>query len=150
MLEYKTTYFNPQKGFVIFQEFIPHFYEWRCVRIGDSYFAHKKIARNNKSSGTLIKAYDEVPVMLLDFIREMTERTGLSSVAIDLFDHEGRYLVNEIQCYFGQSDPYQMLVNSVPGRYRFKDGAWAFEAGDFASNACYDLRLEHALKMVDH
>jgi hypothetical protein len=88
--------------------------------------------------------------MLLDFIREITERTGITSVAIDLFDHKGRYLVNEIQCFFGQSDPYQMLVNSVPGRYRFTDGIWKFEAGDFASNACYDLRLEHALKMVRH
>lgn len=150
MEEYRQTYSNPQKGFVIFQEFIPHEYEWRCVRIGESYFAHKKVARNNKSSGTLLKAYDEVPVMLLDFIREVTERTGLSSVAIDLFDRDGRYLVNEIQCFFGQSDPYQMLVNSVPGRYRFADGVWKFEAGDFASNACYDLRLEHALKMVKH
>ena len=150
MNEYRQTWMSPQKGFVIFQEFIPHEYEWRCVRIGDSYFAHKKVARNNKSSGTLLKAYDDVPLMLLDFIREITERTGISSVAIDLFDHKGRYLVNEIQCFFGQSDPYQMLVNSVPGRYRFTDGLWKFEAGDFASNACYDLRLEHALKMVRH
>ena len=148
MNEYKTTFLNPQKGFVIFQEFIPHEYEWRCVRIGDSYFAHKKIARNNKSSGTLLKGYDEVPVELLDFIRVVTDRTGLSSVAIDLFDHEGSYLVNEVQCFFGQSDPYQMLVDSVPGRYRHVDGRWVFEAGDFASNGCYDLRLEHALSMI--
>jgi glutathione synthase/RimK-type ligase-like ATP-grasp enzyme len=148
MHEYRTTYLNPQKGFVIFQEFIPHDYEWRCVRIGDSYFAHKKIARNNKSSGTLLKGYDKVPVDLLDFIRQVTDRTGLSSVAIDLFDHEGRYLVNEVQCFFGQSDPYQMLVDSVSGRYRHIDGRWFFEAGDFASNGCYDLRLEHALSMI--
>lgn len=143
--EYRETYINPQKGYVIFQEFIPHEYEWRCVRIGDSFFAHKKIARNNKSSGTLVKAYDKVPTPLLDFIRETTDRTGLSSVSIDLFEKEGRFLVNEIQCFFGQSDPYQMLVDSIPGRFRFIDGEWVFEAGDFASNACYDLRLEHAL-----
>ena len=146
--EYRETFLNPQKGFVIFQEFIPHEYEWRCVRIGDSFFAHKKIARNNKSSGTLIKAYDKVPEALLDFIREMTERTGLSSVAIDLFERDGMFLVNEIQCFFGQSDPYQMLVDSVPGRYRLADGKWIFEPGDFASNECYDLRLEHALTLL--
>ena len=146
--EYRETFLNPQKGFVIFQEFIPHEYEWRCVRIGDSFFAHKKIARNNKSSGTLIKAYDKVPEALLDFIREMTERTRLSSVAIDLFDRDGMFLVNEIQCFFGQSDPYQMLVDSVPGRYRLADGKWIFEPGDFASNECYDLRLEHALTLL--
>ncbi len=146
--EYKGTFLNPQKDFVIFQEFVPHGYEWRCVRIGDSYFAHKKVARNNKSSGTLIKAYDSVPESLLDFVRETTERTGLSSVSLDIFDRDGEYLVNEIQCFFGQSDPYQMLVNSIPGRYRFVAGKWIFEEGDFASNACYDIRLEHALRSV--
>jgi len=78
----------------------------------------------------------------------MTQRTGLSSVSVDLFDSNGRFLVNEIQCFFGQSDPYQMLVDSVPGRYRLVDGRWLFEAGDYASNACYDLRLEHALNIV--
>lgn len=146
--EYRETYLNPQIGFVIFQEFIPHEYEWRCVRIGDSFFAHKKIAKDNKSSGTLIKSYDKVPERLLDFVRETTERTRLSSVAIDLFDTDGQFLVNEIQCFFGQSDPYQMLVDSVPGRYRLAEGKWIFEPGDFASNECYDLRLEHAFTLL--
>ncbi len=127
---------------------MPHEYEWRCVRIGDSYFAHKKIARNNKSSGTLIKGYDPVPKVLLDFIRDVTSKTGLSSVAIDLFEINNQFLVNEIQCFFGQSDPYQMLVDSKPGRYRFISGDWVFEEGDFASNECFDLRLEHALELV--
>ena len=146
--EYKQTFTNPEKGFVIFQEFIPHEYEWRCVRIGDSFFAHKKMARNNKSSGTLLKSYDEVPEALLSFIHEVTDKAGLSSVSVDIFEHDGRYLVNEIQCFFGQSDPYQMLVGSVAGRYRLINGRWVFEAGDFASNACYDLRLEHALTLI--
>ncbi|MDM8004253.1 MAG: hypothetical protein QUS66_15375, partial [Bacteroidota bacterium] len=92
--------------------------------------------------------YDPVPESLLEFIREITDSTGLSSVAIYLFERDGRFLVNEIQCFFGQSDPYQMLVDSVPGRYRFMDGRWMFEAGDYASNACYDLRLEHALSLT--
>lgn len=148
--EYKDTIINPQKGFVIFQEFIPHKFEWRCVRIGDSYFAHKKIARNNKSSGTLIKGYDAVPLKLLDFIFDITTRTNLTSVAIDLFEKDEKYLVNEIQCYFGQSDPYQMLVDSRPGRYRRVKGEWIFEEGDFASNECYDLRLSHALSLLDN
>ncbi len=146
--EYKASFDNPQIGFVIFQKFIPHDYEWRCVRIGDSFFAHKKIARNNKSSGTLIKGYDPVPESLLTFIRDISEKTGLASVSIDLFESDGQYLVNEVQCFFGQSDPYQMLVDSVAGRYRCIEGRWVFEAGDFASNACYDLRLEHALSLV--
>jgi hypothetical protein len=87
-------------------------------------------------------------VKLLSFIHEITERSGLSSVSADLFEKDGGYLVNEIQCFFGQSDPYQMLVDSVPGRYRYMNGSWVFEAGDFAANACYDLRLGHALTLI--
>jgi glutathione synthase/RimK-type ligase-like ATP-grasp enzyme len=146
--EYSETFTNPQKGFVIFQKFVPHEYEWRCVRIGDSFFAHKKIARKNKSSGTLIKGYDPVPITLLEFILEITDRTKLYSVAIDLFESDNQFMVNEIQCFFGQSDPYQMLVDSKPGRYRKLNEEWVFEEGDFASNQCYDLRLSHAISLL--
>ena len=67
-------------------------------------------------------------------------------MAVDLFETKsGNYLVNEMQCIFGQSDPYQMLVDNKPGRYIYKD-RWIFEEGDFASNECYDLRLEYILQ----
>lgn len=147
---YKQMLSNPQKGFVIFQEFIPHTFEWRCVRIGDSYFAHKKIARNNKSSGTLMKDYSEVPLSLLDFIRNISEENKLNSVAIDIFEHDDQYLINEIQCIFGQSDPYQMLVNGVPGRYRWINNSWLFEEGMFNTNYSYDLRVSHLVEILDN
>jgi len=147
--EYKEYAQFSQTGFVIFQEFIPHDFEWRCVRIGESYFSHKKIARNNMSSGTLLKGYDPVPVELLNFVQQTTDKTNLSSVAIDLFDTgENNYLINEIQCFFGQSDPYQMLVDGKPGRYVFQGNVWAFEEGMFNTNQSYDLRLEHALSLL--
>jgi len=138
-----------QKGFVILQNFIPHEYEWRCVRIGNSYFAHKKIAINNKSSGTLVKGYDTVPVSLLNFIKYITCTAKLSSVAIDVFEKDNYFIVNEIQCFFGQSDPYQMLVDGKPGRYKFTKNNWFFEAGDFNKNESYDLRLEHAVSLIE-
>lgn len=147
LIDYSQMDREVQRGFVIFQEFIPHEFEWRCVRIGESFFAHKKIARNNKSSGTLLKGYDPVPFTLLDFIKNITDNTGLSSVSVDVFEKNNTYFVNEIQCFFGQSDPYQMLIDGKPGRYRFFKNSWIFEEGDFASNACYDLRLEHALSL---
>ena len=148
--EYRVSAEESQKGYVLFQQFIPHEYEWRCVRIGDSFFAHKKIARNNVASGTLAKGYDEVPHSLLDYARDLTNRTGLSSVAIDLFENDtNQYLVNEIQCFFGQSDPYQMRVNGKPGRYRRNDKEWSFEEGMFNTNLSYDLRLEHALSILN-
>ncbi len=146
--DYYETFNNPQKGFVIFQEYIPHNYEWRVVRIGESYFAHKKIAIKNKASGTLVKAYDEVPLELLDFVKNVTENTGISSVAIDIFEYEKKYLINEVQCFFGQSDPYQMLKGEKPGRYIFKNGQWEFEQGIFNTNQSYNLRLDHALSII--
>ncbi len=140
---------SPQKGYVILQEYIPHEFEWRCVRIGDSYFAHKKVARNNMSSGTLLKDYSEVPLKLLNFIRDISEKNSLNSVAVDVFEHNNQYLINEIQCIFGQSDPYQMLVNSVPGRYRWIDNSWKFEEGMFNTNYSYDLRVSHIVEILD-
>lgn len=146
--EYKVGASEAQKNFVILQEFVPHSFEWRCVKIGNSYFAHKKIAKGGKTSGTLIKGYDPVPESLLNFIKVVSQKGNLSSVAIDIFENENNYLINEIQCFFGQSDPYQMLVGGKPGRYVEQAGKWVFEEGMFNTNECYDLRLNHALSLL--
>ncbi|MBI1780316.1 MAG: hypothetical protein HYR66_02960, partial [Sphingobacteriales bacterium] len=91
-----------QKGFVLFQKYIPHDFEWRCVRIGDSFFAHKKLKVKDKASGSLLKGYETPPEELLNFIKDITDRCNFSSQAIDLFIGEnGQYLVNEMQCLFG-------------------------------------------------
>lgn len=148
MSYYKAVYNEPQK-YLILQEYIPHEYEWRAVVIGDSFFAHKKMVRGSMASGSLAKNYDDPPMELLDFVREISINNGISSTSMDIFETPRGYLINEIQTYFGQSDPYQMKVGGVPGRYRFIDGQWIFELGDWASNQCYDLRLEHALSLLE-
>ncbi len=138
-----------QKDFVILQEFIPHSFEWRCVRIGDSFFAHKKLVKGDKASGSLLKGYENPPFRLLDFVKDITDRRHFLSQSVDIFETaDGRYLVNEMQCIFGQSDPYQMLVDGHPGRYRLIDGQWTFEAGDFNRYESYLLRLEHFLEIL--
>ncbi|MFA6726208.1 MAG: hypothetical protein WCS13_05820 [Candidatus Cloacimonadaceae bacterium] len=144
---YKAIYDESQKGFIILQEYIPHEYEWRVVRIGDSFFAHKKLKRGEKASGTLIKEYGKPPFDLLYFVKEITDRHQLYSQSVDIFESDRGYLINEMQCIFGQSDPYQMLVNGIPGRYVMIEGNWIFEEGDFNTNQSYDLRLETALKL---
>jgi hypothetical protein len=53
-----------------------------------------------------------------------------------------------MQCIFGQSDPYQMLVNGQPGRYRRIDGNWTFEPGDFNRIESFLLRLEHFIEIL--
>ena len=144
---YKEIASDSQKGFVILQEFIRHDYEWRAVRIGNSFFAHKKLVSKDKASGSLEKEYGKPPIKLLNFIRKLTDRFKFRSIAIDVFEPiDGQYLINEAQCIFGQSDPYQMLVDGKPGRYLYRDNKWVFEEGDYNSNASYDLRLKTAIE----
>lgn len=138
-----------QKDFVILQEYIPHSFEWRCVRIGDSFFAHKKLKKGEMASGSLLKGYENPPFQLLDFVKKATDCRHFLSQSVDIFESgDGRYLVNEMQCIFGQSDPYQMLVNGQPGRYRLIDGQWTFEPGDFNRIESFLLRLEHFIQIL--
>lgn len=144
---YRAIAADRQKGFVIVQEFVPHQFEWRVVRIGDSFFAHKKLKRGEMASGSLLKDYENPPLEIFDFVKELTDRFGFRSVTVDLFEDErDNYLVNEIQCIFGQSDPYQMLVDGKPGRYRCLNGKWSFEPGDFNANESFNLRVAHLLE----
>jgi len=143
---YKILGSDLQKGFVIFQEYIPHDFEWRVVRIGDSFFAHKKLKIGEKASGALLKGYENPPFALLDFVKEITDKHKFYSQAIDIFESTRGFLVNEMQCIFGQSDPYQMLVDGKEGRYRFYEGRWLFEYGKFNNNECYNLRVEYVIQ----
>ncbi|RPI79456.1 MAG: hypothetical protein EHM45_02890 [Desulfobacteraceae bacterium] len=142
---YRTKFNQAQTGFVLFQEYIPHEFEWRVVRIGESFFAHKKLKAGEKASGSLLKGYENPPLGLLDFVREITEKHGLYSQAVDVFESERGYLVNEMQCFFGQSDPHQMLVDGIPGRYIRTSLGWKIEKGEFNQNQCFDLRLEYVI-----
>ncbi len=141
---------DKQIGFVIFQEYIEHNFEWRAVRIGDSFFAHKKLKLGEKASGSLIKGYENPPIKIFDFVESITSPFNFTSMAVDFFESsKGEFLVNEMQCIFGQSDSYQMLVDGKMGRYRKIKNEWVFEEGDFAKNQCYDLRLDYLLKVLN-
>ncbi len=142
---YKARALDVQKDFVLFQEHIPHTFEWRVVRMGDSFFAHKKLMLGNMTSGSLLKDYGNPPLAMLDFVKAITDKHHLYSQAVDVFESPNGYLVNEMQCIFGQSDAYQMKVDGCIGRYLFENGEWKFEAGDFNTNESYDLRLQSAI-----
>ncbi|MCG2810718.1 MAG: hypothetical protein L6428_04565 [Candidatus Aminicenantes bacterium] len=146
---YKASKSDLQIGFVILQEFIPHEFEWRVVRIGDSFFAHKKLKLNDKASGSLLKRYENPPLALLDFVKAITDRHSFYSQAVDIFESSKGYLVNEMQCIFGQSDPYQMQVDGQPGRYLWKENGWNSEPGAFNSNESYDLRVEYIIDLLN-
>lgn len=134
-----------QKDFVLLQQFIQHEFEWRVVRIGKSFFAHKKLLLGEKTSGSLEKSYCTPPISLLNFVKSLTDQQSFDSVSIDIFEHNETYMVNEIQCIFGQSDGFQMKVDGEIGRYVHLNDKWQFEKGDFNTNENYDLRLAHAI-----
>jgi hypothetical protein len=147
LLIYQTRKLNMQKEFVLFQEFVSHDFEWRVVRIGDSFFAHKKLKIGEKASGSLLKEYAKPPFPLLDFVREITNKHGFFSQSIDVFEiGEEKYLVNEMQCVFGQSDPHQMLIDGIPGRFLYKENNWLFEPGNFNANESFNLRIKYILE----
>jgi len=142
---------NPQKGFIILQEYIEVEFEWRAVRIGDSYFAHKKLkSRGELFSGTSEAGWEPPPHALLGFVKEVTSKRNFFSQAVDIFEPEpGHYLVNEMQAFWGSKNPHQMIIEGEPGRYIEKKGNWIFEKGAFNSNNSYDLRLTHALELLE-
>jgi glutathione synthase/RimK-type ligase-like ATP-grasp enzyme len=144
--EYKQQSDEVHKNYMIVQEYIKHSFEWRCVVIGDSFFAHKKLVKSGKTSGSLLKDYGNPPHSLLDFVRELSLSQTIDSAAIDIFEHNGAYLVNEIQCFFGQAHSNQMFVNNLPGRYCYNNGEWVFLEGEYNDNQCFDLRVQHILE----
>lgn len=146
---YKLRAQGAQTRFVILQQYIKHDFEWRVVRIGDSFFAHKKLIKGEKASGSLLKGYDNPPLKLLDFVKQITDKYKLYSQAIDIFESDGGYLVNEMQCIFGQSDPYQMKVDRKIGRYVYKENFWQFEEGDFNKNESYNLRIQYMIDFLN-
>jgi len=141
---------DPQKWFVIFQEYIKTDYEWRCVVVGDSYFGHKKLRNIGEMiSGTSRVSWDYPDEELLDFVRKIVGENNFWSQAIDIFyNAEKGYLVNEMQCFWGSKNSHQMILDGRPGRFVNRDGHWKFEEGNFNSNNSYDLRMEHVLKIM--
>jgi glutathione synthase/RimK-type ligase-like ATP-grasp enzyme len=148
MKVYRAVLSDPQRGFVLFQEYVPHSFEWRVVKIGDSYFGHQKIKKGDKASGTKGIQYVPPGAGLLDFVRDVSERFGFNSMAFDLFETpEKGWLVNEMQTVFGHVQSHICERDGVPGRFRFLRGRWTFEPGEFNTNLSYDLRLEDALRL---
>lgn len=149
--KYEAVAMSPQRGFVILQEYVQCDSEWRCVRIGDSYFAHKKLrGRGEMFSGTSMVGWERPPEGLLNFTKEVCDAGDFLSQAVDIFEQkDGKYMVNELQCFFGSKNPHQMIVDGKPGRYVQVSGRWVFEGGSFNGNNSFDLRLTHVIELLN-
>lgn len=137
-----------QRNLVIFQDYIPHSFEWRCVKIGNSYFGYKKLKVGEMASGAKQFEYGPVPSELLTFMKNVCEKYNFFFMAADIFCHNGEFLVNELQTLFGHKNPFICKVDNHPGRYFFKNGEWVFEKGDFNMNESYNLRLKEILELL--
>jgi len=140
-------------GEILLQEFIPNAREWRMVRIGDSYFGHRKGKSGDFHSGSKIIEFDTPPERLLRFVKTVTDKGPFDNMALDILETEGGdYRVIELHCYFGCNSPHVMLVDGEPGRYRYGSAtdSWTFEPGEFNRNASCNLRVMHTLNMQGH
>lgn len=146
--QYKNRTQDVQKYVVLFQEFIPHDFEWRIVKIGDSYFGYKKLKVDRMASGAKQFEYGEVPKELLQFTHDLCKKFYFNFMAVDLFYNEKIY-VNELQTIFGHKSEAICKVDGKPGRYKFVNGNWHFEEGLFNTNESYDLRLETAIQLYN-
>jgi len=136
---------DKQWGYVILQEYIPHEYEWRIARIGDSFIFRKKIKRGAFASGSGVLVYEKPPIELLNFAKWVTDIGNFKSMAVDIFETKDGYLVNELQSLFGARP---LPVTKETGRFIFKDGEWIFEHGDFYKNAAANLRVEYVIQQL--
>tara|TARA_Y100001970_G_C14222207_1_gene853370 strand:+ start:1029 stop:2084 length:1056 start_codon:yes stop_codon:yes gene_type:complete len=147
---YFNVYNDGQRGFVIFQEYVQHDFEWRVVKIGNSFFAHKKIKIGEMASGSKGIEYVTPPKKLLNFCKLICEKENFNSMAIDIFeDKYGNYFVNELQTIFGHVQKYILKVDGNMGRYIFKDGDWVFEKGDYNQNLSFNLRLDSVISILN-
>ena len=147
MKDYNERARDVQCGYVIFQDYVQHEYEWRCVKIGDSYFAYKKLKRGNQASGSKLFEYGAPPTELLDFTRDLCKKHNFNFMAVDLFYKNDSLRVNELQTVFGHANPYICRVNGRNGRYIYRTNGWFFEEGTFNSNESYNIRLKTALSI---
>jgi hypothetical protein len=139
-------------GSIFLQEYVPDAREWRAIRIGDSFFALEKLKRGDFHSGSGMWRFDDPPLGVMDFCRDLTERAGFSSMGIDIFETaDGEYLVNELHTVFASPSPHKLKVGGKPGRYVYDedDTCWRFEEGTFFENAGCNLRVEALLDTLE-
>ena len=139
-----------EKHSLFLQRFEDIKWEWRMVRIGRSYFGHRKLlGKKGLASGTHLKGWGAPPSELLELTREICDRGGFQSMAIDILETtDGRYLVNELQSIFGQPVDNLMYVDGVPGRYVEDGDGFVFQEGEFNAHNSFLLRVRHFAELL--
>ncbi|MFO8008366.1 MAG: hypothetical protein R6V05_11605 [Candidatus Brocadiia bacterium] len=140
-----------QWGYILLQQYVPNATEWRTARIGDSFFANRKVQQGEFHSGSREVHYVRPPDRLLDFCRQVSEKGPFASINVDVLETEdGRYLANEIHPVWGSAQADMTIVDGRPGRFVYGegDGKWSFEPGSFCRNVLCNLRVRTLLEKL--
>lgn len=141
-----------QKHYVIFQDFIDVKWEWRIIKIDNSFFGYRKLLGDNGfASGNNLDGWGEPPEELLRLVKRICDKGKFTSMAVDILEsNTGEYFVNELQCHFGSYNPSQMYIDDKPYRFIYDDlsDEFTLEEGYFCQNGCANLRLNHFLKIL--
>lgn len=140
-----------QKHYMITQEFLNIKWEWRMIRIGDSYIGHQKLLGDNGfASGSELVGWETPPDELLWLLHDATEKMGMRCMTLDIFETtDGHFYVNEMQAIIGAYRPYQMKVDGKPGRFLLDNGKFIFEEGIHCKNACWNPRVEDFVNILN-
>ena len=152
MRSYRKHKLDKEHGFVILQDYLNEVKEWRIIRIGDYYFGFEKLKNGQFHSGSQNFGYGMPPEDCLNLVKHITDTYNFKYVDIDVFvTEEGKFLINEIQPYFGQKDDRELLqINGESGRlfYNEMTKTWDFEKGEFCKNNLCNLRVLEMIKTI--
>jgi glutathione synthase/RimK-type ligase-like ATP-grasp enzyme len=138
-----------QRHYAIVQEFHKIKWEWRVIKIGDSFFGRKKLLRGDFASGSHRVGWERPPDEVLFLANEICEKGNFLSMGVDVFEtHDARFLVNELQSITGIRSGVKMLAADKPGRLRLIDDKFVFEEGEFNQHDGYLARARHFLDIL--
>ncbi|WP_028768724.1 ATP-grasp domain-containing protein [Shewanella fidelis] len=141
-----------QKHYVILQECIDVKWEWRIIKIDNSFFGYRKLlGENGFASGNNLDGWGKPPKELLLMVKSICEKGDFKSMAVDILEsNSGEFFVNELQSHFGSYNPSQMYIDDKPCRFTWSDSKNDFELeeGYFCQNGCANLRVSHFLKLL--
>lgn len=140
-----------QKHYLLIQDLLDIKWEWRMIRIGDSYIGHQKLlGANGFASGSELVGWEKPSDDLLWLLHNATEKMGMRCMTLDIFETvDGQYYVNEMQTIIGAYRPYQMKVGGKPGRFILKNRKFVFEEGIHCKNACWNPRVADFINILE-
>lgn len=140
-----------QFNFILFQEFIDVKWEWRVLRVGDSYFGHQKLKMGEFHSGSGAVGWVRPPDNVLNFAKKVSEIGNFRSMSIDIFeDNAGNLFINELQTVMGGELVSQMFVDGKPYRLLYMKNKWELEAGVFNQNKSCNLKVMDFIKILEN